>query len=50
MIKSELVQKIADHYPELYQRDAENVVNAILEEIGATPDRIDALRASRAVR
>lgn len=33
MIKSELVQKIADHYPELYQRDAENVVNAILDEI-----------------
>jgi len=33
MIKSELVQKIADQYPELYQRDAENVVNAILEEI-----------------
>ena len=34
MIKSELVQKIADRYPELYQRDAENVVNAILDEIG----------------
>ena len=33
MIKSELVQKIADQYPELYQRDAENVVNAILDEI-----------------
>ena len=33
MIKSELVQKIAERYPELYQRDAENVVNAILEEI-----------------
>ncbi len=33
MIKSELVQKIAEHYPELYQRDAENVVNAILDEI-----------------
>lgn len=33
MIKSELVQKIADQYPELYQRDAENVVNAIMDEI-----------------
>jgi integration host factor subunit beta len=33
MIKSELVQKIAERYPELYQRDAENVVNAILDEI-----------------
>ncbi len=33
MIKSELVQKIAEQYPELYQRDAENVVNAILDEI-----------------
>ena len=44
MIKSELVQKIADHYPELYQRDAENVVNAILEEIGnalALGDRVE---------
>ena len=41
MIKSELVQKIADHYPELYQRDAEKVVNAILEEIGNALSRGD---------
>ena len=41
MIKSELVQKIADHYPELYQRDAENIVNAILEEIGNALSRGD---------
>lgn len=41
MIKSELVQKIADHYPELYQRDAENVVNAILEEIDNALSRGD---------
>ncbi len=41
MIKSELVQKIADRYPELYQRDAENVVNAILEEIGNALSRGD---------
>jgi integration host factor subunit beta len=44
MIKSELVQKIADRYPELYQRDAENVVNAILDEIAdalARGDRVE---------
>ena len=44
MIKSELVQKIVDRYPELYQRDAENVVNAILDEIGnalARGDRVE---------
>ena len=44
MIKSELVQKIAEHYPDLYQRDAENVVNAILDEIGnalARGDRVE---------
>ncbi|MFN3855945.1 MAG: integration host factor subunit beta [Phreatobacter sp.] len=33
MIKSELVQKIAERNPQLYQRDVENIVNAILEEI-----------------
>lgn len=33
MIKSELVQKIADANPHLYQRDVENIVNAILEQI-----------------
>ena len=33
MIKSELVQKIADKNPHLYQRDVENIVNAILDEI-----------------
>ena len=33
MIKSELVQIIADKNPHLYHRDVENVVNAILEEI-----------------
>lgn len=30
MIRSELVQKIAAQNPHLYQRDIENVVNAIL--------------------
>ena len=33
MIKSELVQRIAERNPYLYQRDVENIVNAILEEI-----------------
>ena len=33
MIKSELVQMIADRNPHLYHRDVENIVNAILDEI-----------------
>ncbi len=33
MIKSELVQTIAEQNPQLYQRDVENIVNAILDEI-----------------
>ena len=33
MIKSELVQRIADRNPHLYQRDVETIVNAILDEI-----------------
>jgi integration host factor subunit beta len=33
MIKSELVQKIAERNPHLYQRDVENIVNAILDEV-----------------
>ena len=33
MIKSELVHKIAEQNPHLYQRDVENIVNAILDEI-----------------
>lgn len=33
MIKSELVQHIANQNPHLYQRDVENIVNAILNEI-----------------
>lgn len=33
MIKSELVQLIADKNPHLYHRDVEGVVNAILDEI-----------------
>lgn len=44
MIKSELVQLIADRNPHLYQRDVENIVNAILDEITdalANGDRVE---------
>lgn len=33
MIKSELVQKIADENPHLYQRDVERIVGTIFDEI-----------------
>jgi len=39
MIRSELIQKIADENPHLYQRDVERIVNTIFEEIiGAVSD------------
>ncbi|MGL4975003.1 MAG: integration host factor subunit beta [Bosea sp. (in: a-proteobacteria)] len=41
MIKSELVQKIAVRNPHLYQRDVENIVNAILDEITMALSRED---------
>ena len=41
MIKSELVQRIAAQNPHLYQRDVENIVNAILDEIVAAMARGD---------
>ncbi len=41
MIKSELVQRIATQNPHLYQRDVENIVNAILGEITAAMARGD---------
>src|SRR5438552_19103645 len=41
MIKSELVQRIAEHNPHLYQQDVENIVNAILDEIVAALARGD---------
>ena len=41
MIKSELIQKIADANPHLYQRDVENIVNAILDEITTALSRGD---------
>ena len=44
MIKSELVQKIAETNPHLYQRDVENIVDAILDEVTnalARGDRVE---------
>ena len=44
MIKSELVSKITDKYPELYQRDADLIVNTIFNEISealARGDRVE---------
>ncbi len=41
MIKSELVQRIADQNPHLYQRDVENIISAILNEIVAALARGD---------
>ena len=41
MIKSELVTRIAAQNPHLYQRDVENIVNAILNEIVAAMARGD---------
>ena len=33
MIRSELIQKVADENPHLYQRDVEKIVNTIFDEI-----------------
>ena len=41
MIKSELVQKLASANPHLYQRDVENIVNTIVEEITSALSRGD---------
>ncbi len=41
MIKSELVLKIAERNPHLYQRDVENIVNAILDTIADALSRGD---------
>ena len=44
MIKSKLVQQIGDQFPHLFQRDVENIVNAIFEEITqalARGDRVE---------
>ncbi len=44
MIRSELIQKIADENPHLYQRDVEKIVNTIFDEITdamARGDRVE---------
>ncbi|MDC0148052.1 integration host factor subunit beta [Alphaproteobacteria bacterium] len=41
MIKSELVTRIAELYPHLYQRDVESIVNRLLDEIGDAMGRGD---------
>jgi integration host factor subunit beta len=41
MIKSELVTRIAEQNPHLYQRDVERIVNTIFEEIAAALARGD---------
>jgi integration host factor subunit beta len=41
MIKSELVQRIANRNPHLYLRDVEKIVNAIFDEITAALVRGD---------
>src|ERR1700694_4111376 len=41
MIKSELVQRISEANPHLYQRDVENIVDAVLDEVTAALARGD---------
>ena len=44
MIRSELIQKIADENPNLFHRDVERIVNTIFEEITdalANGDRVE---------
>ena len=41
MIRSELIQKIADENPHLYQRDVERIVNTVFEEVTGAKSRGD---------
>ena len=44
MIRSELIHKIADENPHLYQRDVERIVNTVFEEVTdamARGDRVE---------
>ncbi len=41
MIKSELVTRISERNPHLYQRDVEHIVNAVLEEVVSALSRGD---------
>ena len=41
MIKSELIERIAERNPHLYKRDAEQIVDAILDEVVVALSRGD---------
>ena len=41
IIKSELILRVAEIYPHLYQRDVEAIVNRLLDEIGDAMGRGD---------
>jgi len=41
MIKSELIQQIAQENPHLFQRDVERIINTVFEEIGSALSRGD---------
>lgn len=41
MIKSELVSRLAERNPHLYQRDVEHIVNAVLDEVTSALTRGD---------
>ena len=41
MIKSELIQRIAEENPHLFQRDVEKIVSTIFDEIAAALERGD---------
>lgn len=41
MIKSELIQKLADENPHLFQRDVERIVASVFDEITAALSRGD---------
>jgi integration host factor subunit beta len=41
VIRSELIQKIADENPHLYQRDVERIVNTIFDEITSAMSKGD---------
>ena len=41
MIRSELIQKIADENPHLYQRDVERIVNTVFDEVTDAMSRGD---------
>ena len=47
MIRSELIQKIADDNPHLYQRDVERIVNTIFEEITGAMAHFECFNKSR---